>query len=182
MPRNFALCGKSKAGLALTEQAMLPIRIGSDLVVRLGAERADLTPKQGLRLAEDLIRKSTRRMMLEEAAKPPRRGRAGGGSRSATAACAALIVAIALSCSVALAADKRPASVGPQINAAQAAAYRKLSELQQQEINLMQQLVEQHAPAEQQQAAALRWEREHLDEWHSSWDAARLPHFWEKQP
>ena len=56
---------------------MLPIRIGPNLAVRLGAETAILTPSQGLRLAEQLIRKSTRRMMIEEAvyAEPPRRSR-----------------------------------------------------------------------------------------------------------
>jgi len=55
---------------------MLPIRIGSDLAIRLGAETAVLTPAQGFRLAEQLIRKSTRVMMLQEAVqREPRRPR-----------------------------------------------------------------------------------------------------------
>jgi hypothetical protein len=55
---------------------MLPIRVEADLGVCVGRERvAVLTPTQGLRLAEQLIRKATRRMMIEEAVKPPRRTR-----------------------------------------------------------------------------------------------------------
>ena len=58
---------------------MLSIRIGPDLGVYLdGSERVVLTPSQGLRLAEDLIRKSTRKMVLEEVLKPGARGSVAG--------------------------------------------------------------------------------------------------------
>lgn len=43
------------------------LRIGADLTLRLGDEVVQLTPAEGLRAAEQLIRKSTRRMMIEEA-------------------------------------------------------------------------------------------------------------------
>jgi hypothetical protein len=51
----------------------LPLQIGSDLAVRIGAEVVTLTPSQGLRAAEQLIRKSTRLMMIEEALPVSRR-------------------------------------------------------------------------------------------------------------
>jgi hypothetical protein len=51
---------------------MSSIRVLPDLAVCLnGARVVVLTPSQGLRLAEQLIRKSTRKMMIEEAVKPP---------------------------------------------------------------------------------------------------------------
>ena len=54
---------------------LLPFpRLDADLTLRLGGAATTLSPRQGLRLAEELIRKSTRRMMVEEAlAEPPRR-------------------------------------------------------------------------------------------------------------
>jgi hypothetical protein len=48
-----------------------PVRIGADLTVRLGCAAATLSPSQGFRLAEQLIRKSTRRMMIAEAFAEP---------------------------------------------------------------------------------------------------------------
>jgi hypothetical protein len=51
----------------------LPIQVAGDLTISLGGSSAvALSPAQGLRLAEQLIRKSTRRMMVEEAFAPPR--------------------------------------------------------------------------------------------------------------
>jgi hypothetical protein len=54
-------------------EQMLPLpRLGADLTLRLGCAETTLSPRQGLLLAEQLIRKSTRKMMVEEAlAAPP---------------------------------------------------------------------------------------------------------------
>ena len=45
-------------------------RITAALALRIGEATAILTPRQGLRLAEDLARKSLRRALAEEAARP----------------------------------------------------------------------------------------------------------------
>ena len=47
----------------------MTILITDDLVVRLGDAEVALSPRAGLRLAEDLARKSFRRVLDEEAAK-----------------------------------------------------------------------------------------------------------------
>jgi hypothetical protein len=45
----------------------LPIRIFSDLTLRLGGASVQLTPRQSMHAAERLIRIGTRRMIIEEA-------------------------------------------------------------------------------------------------------------------
>jgi hypothetical protein len=49
----------------------LPIRITPDLTVALGGAAVTISPAQGMRLAEQLIRRSTRKMMVEEALAAP---------------------------------------------------------------------------------------------------------------
>jgi hypothetical protein len=44
----------------------LPVSVGFDLEVRIGEAAAALSPRQGLRLAEVLIRRSCRAMLAEE--------------------------------------------------------------------------------------------------------------------
>jgi len=45
----------------------LPIQVSDALEVRLGPIAITLTPGQGFRVAEDIIRKSARRVLSEEA-------------------------------------------------------------------------------------------------------------------
>lgn len=45
----------------------LPLSISPTLAVRIGDAATQLTPRQGLAIAEDLTRKSFRRVMAEEA-------------------------------------------------------------------------------------------------------------------
>jgi hypothetical protein len=45
-------------------------RITTGLRLKVGAASVTLTPRQGLRLAEDLARKSFRRALAEEATRP----------------------------------------------------------------------------------------------------------------
>jgi hypothetical protein len=53
----------------------MTIVITDNLVVRLGGAEVALSPRAGLRLAEDLARKSFRRALDEEAAKAERGSR-----------------------------------------------------------------------------------------------------------
>jgi hypothetical protein len=59
-------------------------RLATDLTLRLGCAAVTLSPRQGLHLAEELIRKSTRRMMVEEAfvAPQPRRSPAASSQKA----------------------------------------------------------------------------------------------------
>jgi hypothetical protein len=52
---------------------MLLPRIAPNLTLRLGDARVRLTPSQGLRFAERLVRESMRQAMVEEALVPPPR-------------------------------------------------------------------------------------------------------------
>jgi hypothetical protein len=52
----------------------LPVSVGFDLEVRIGEAVAPLSPRQGLRLAEVLIRRSCRALLAEEL-RASRRGR-----------------------------------------------------------------------------------------------------------
>ena len=45
----------------------LPVTIGDDLTIRIGTVSAALTPTQGFAVAEQLLRKSTRRAIVAEA-------------------------------------------------------------------------------------------------------------------
>ena len=54
----------------------MPIQLLPDLRVAIGRDRVAITPREGLRFAEKLIRASTRRMVEEEAAAPVRKPRA----------------------------------------------------------------------------------------------------------
>jgi hypothetical protein len=47
------------------------IRVSGDLTVRIGDAAVRLSPREGLKLAENLARKSFRRVLAEEAVKPP---------------------------------------------------------------------------------------------------------------
>jgi hypothetical protein len=61
-------------------QNKLPVTIGDDLSISINSGGARLTPAQGLRLAEQLIRKSTHSMIIEEAERA-RRAPAPHGTR-----------------------------------------------------------------------------------------------------
>jgi hypothetical protein len=50
------------------------IQLSRELRLTIGASAVDLTPREGLRFAERLIRASTRRMVEEEITVPPRYG------------------------------------------------------------------------------------------------------------
>jgi hypothetical protein len=68
----------------------LPVSVGFDLKVRIGEEAAPLSPRQGLRLAEVLIRRSCRAMLAEEIRssrthRPVSRGMGAAGIASAEA-------------------------------------------------------------------------------------------------
>jgi hypothetical protein len=47
--------------------AILPIDIGGDLVVRIGRDAVRLSPSEGFRVAERLLRQSIRHMVVEAA-------------------------------------------------------------------------------------------------------------------
>jgi hypothetical protein len=66
--------------------AALPFKIGADLTIQLGAEALRLTPSQGLRAAERLVRRSLIQMMREEAglSRPLRRPRPTASRRRAS--------------------------------------------------------------------------------------------------
>jgi hypothetical protein len=72
-----------------------PIHIEAGLAVRIGGQRVPLTPSQGLRLAERLIRVSTRKMMAEEAVRPLRRTRMPRCRAALAALFLAVVVALA---------------------------------------------------------------------------------------
>jgi hypothetical protein len=59
-------------------QEPMTISISDELVVRVGNAEVALSPRAGLRLAEDLARKSFRRVLDQEAAKRVRSENAGG--------------------------------------------------------------------------------------------------------
>ncbi len=62
----------------------LGLKISPDLTLSLGGATAPITPRAGLRLAEELTRKSFRKMLAEEADKPsaPGEKRRAGGPRA----------------------------------------------------------------------------------------------------
>jgi hypothetical protein len=45
----------------------LPVTVSDDLTIRIGTASAALTPTQGFAVAEQLLRKSTRRAIVDEA-------------------------------------------------------------------------------------------------------------------
>jgi hypothetical protein len=46
----------------------LPVRVGDDLTISIKRGTTRLSPREALKFASDLIRKSTRRLILEEQA------------------------------------------------------------------------------------------------------------------